>query len=159
MARVFGFLLAFVIISFGVWPYYNIYRLDTALGEADAQALAQFVDLPAIRLQYREEFGSTLKEAVPRPNADGEPLMAWVAESLTNLGDRALEQVVTLEFVRTLLRDAAARGTDKRPAYFMAGINRAFFQSWNRFEIQLGGDTQIEMTLEGIDWRITRIQQ
>lgn len=159
MARVVGFLIAFVILVFGAWPYYAVFRLDTALGQADAQALAPFVDLPAIRASYKNRFGDKLDEMVPQGEPEAEPLRSWLTDGLTRLGGQALEQVVTLDFVRSMLRNAVEEATDKRPAYLMAAVNYAFFTSWNQFEVRLGDKTKIHMTLEGIDWRITDIEQ
>lgn len=148
----------FVVVLYGSWPYYTIYRLDTALAAEDAQALAPFVDLPAIRAGYREQAGAALKDTMPdsSPSGDSEPLFEWLAESLRPLGEAALERTVTLDWVRYVLRDAAQRATDERPAYFIAGIDHVFFQSWNRFGIRLGS-TEVVMQLQGLNWRVTKV--
>ena len=47
MARTLGYLLLLAVIGYGLWPYYTIFRLDSALLVTDPQAIAPYVDLPA----------------------------------------------------------------------------------------------------------------
>lgn len=160
MARIIGYLLAFAVIGYGIWPYYTIFRLDTALADPSPKAIAPYVDLPAIQAAYKARLDSAVGGFKPRGDSDGERVVAWLAENLQRLGDSALDQAITLEWVRSTLRDAAARATEERPAYFMAGIDFAFFESWNRFVIRLGAlgnDTHVVMTLEDRAWHITDI--
>lgn len=162
MARILAALTLFAVIAYGVWPYYTIFRLDTALGEPDPESIAPFIDLVSIQDHYKQGLGAAVDDLVPRDQRDGEPLMDWLADGLQRLGDSALEQAVTVELVRGLLREAAARATDRRPAYFMAGIQRAFFTSWNRFSIRLGPSdhqTLVVMTLSTSGWRVTEIRR
>ena len=160
MTRFILFIALFVVVLYGSWPYYTIYRLDGVLGAEDVQAIAPFVDLPTIRAGYREQAGAALKDMMPDSSRGGEsePLVEWLAESLRPLGEAALERTVTLDWVRYVLRDAAQRATDKRPAYFIAGIDHAFFQSWNRFGIRLGS-TEVVMQLQGLNWRVTALEE
>lgn len=160
MKRIALFLVVFVVVLYGSWPYYTIYRLDSALGAEDVQAIAPFVDLSTIRAGYREQAGAALKDMMPDSSRGGEsePLVEWLAESLRPLGEAALERTVTLDWVRHVLRDAAQRATDERPVYFIAGIDHAFFQSWNRFGIRLGS-TEVVMQLQGLNWRVTALEE
>ena len=160
MARILGYLLAFAVIGYGIWPYYTIFRLDNALADTDPKALAPYTDLPAVKAAYRARLGETVGGFAPKGDSDGERVIAWLAGNLQRLGDSALDQAITYEWVRNALRDAAARATDKRPAYFMAGIDFAFFEAWDRFVIrlgQLGEETHVVLRLEGTQWRITDI--
>ncbi|NEX20829.1 DUF2939 domain-containing protein [Thiorhodococcus mannitoliphagus] len=161
MARIAGFLLAFCLIVFGVWPYYSLYRLDQALSEPDASAIAPFVDLGAIQQSYKARLSSGVDTILPTTDRAAVPGLEWLAKSLRELGDQALGQVITLDLVRSMLREAAIRATDQRPVYFLAGVDYAFFASWNRFRIRLGDQgepTEVLMRLEGIHWRITDIR-
>jgi hypothetical protein len=160
MARILGYLLLLGVIGFGLWPYYTIFRLDTALSLSDPQAIAPYVDLPAIQQHYKQRLGGTVNSFVPQGDGDSERAIAWLAQNLTRLGDGALDQAITVEWVRNTLREAAARGTESRPAYFMAAIDFAFFESWNRFVIRLGplgGETHVVLGLKGPYWRVTDI--
>ncbi|MCF7992327.1 MAG: DUF2939 domain-containing protein [Thiohalocapsa sp.] len=160
MARILVYLLAFAVIGYGIWPYYTIFRLDTALAQPSAKAIAPFVDLPAVQAAYKSRLDSAVGDFMPRGDSDGERVLAWLADNLQRLGDSALDQAITLEWVHGSLRDAAARATEERPAYFMAGIDFAFFESWNRFVIRLGvpgNDTHVIMRLQDWQWRITDV--
>lgn len=160
MKRILVYLLLFAAIGYGIWPYVTAFRLDTALAAPEPKALAPFVDLDAIQRNYKSRLGGAVDAFIPRSNDDSERVIAWLAQNLQKLGDSALEQAITYEWVRNSLRDAAARATDKRPAYFMAGIDFAFFESWNRFVIRLGrlgGETHVVMSLQDKHWRVTDI--
>ncbi|MGB5736711.1 MAG: DUF2939 domain-containing protein [Thiohalocapsa sp.] len=160
MARTLGYLLLLAVIGFGIWPYYTIFRLDSTLAVTDPQAIAPYVDLPAIQEHYKERLNGTVNGFVPQGNGDSERVLAWLAQNLTVLGDGALSQAITVEWVRNTLRDAAARGTDSRPAYFTAAIDFAFFEAWNRFVIRLGklgGETHVVLGLKGPYWVVTDV--
>jgi len=161
MARTLGYLLLVAVVGYGLWPYYTIFRLDSALAVSDPQAIAPYVDLPAIQQHYKQRLENNVNGLLPQGgNGDTERVIAWLAENLTRLGDGALSQAITVEWVRNALRDAAVRGTASRPAYFTAAIDFAFFESWNRFVIrlgQLGGETHVVLGLDGSHWRVTDV--
>ncbi|MGB5833815.1 MAG: DUF2939 domain-containing protein [Thiohalocapsa sp.] len=160
MARFIGYLLLFAIIGYGLWPYYTIFRLDSALAVSDPKAVAPYVDLPAIQQHYKERLENSLNPFIPRSDGDSERVIAWLAQNLPRLGDGALDQAITDEWVRNAIRAAAARGTDGRPAYFTAAIDFGFFESWNRFVIrlgELGGETHVVLGLNGPLWRVTDV--
>ncbi|MBK1722459.1 DUF2939 domain-containing protein [Thiocystis violacea] len=162
MARILAFLISFIVILYGVWPYYGLYRLDQALSEPDAAAIAPFVDLPAIQAHYQQRLGAGVAQIIPESDRGKVPMLDWLADGLRQLGDKALTQVISIDLVRGILREAAVRSTDKRPAYFLAGIDYAFFTSWNGFEVRLGESpdaTRVLMRRDGLDWRITDITQ
>jgi hypothetical protein len=159
--RVLGYLVFFALVAFVVWPYYQIFRLDEALGKNDMQALEQLVDVPAIRRNYKERLeGGLGLQPNPRPR-DAESALAWLQQNLQRLGDAALEQAITLDWVRDTLKEAAASATTKRPPYFLAAVTFACFESYDKFLIRLGelgeNATHVRMTLEGKSWRVTDI--
>ncbi|EGV31149.1 hypothetical protein ThidrDRAFT_2254 [Thiorhodococcus drewsii AZ1] len=160
MSRIITFLVAFLLIVYGAWPYYSIFRLDRALSEPDPAAIAPFVDLPAIRQSLKQRLAEGVRSDLPQGTDSSNPFVDLLAQGLSQIGDRLLEQGLDLTAVRNLLQATATQATDRRPAYFIAGIHWAFFSAWNRFEIRLGeGDnaTRILMQLEGVSWRITDI--
>ena len=160
MARILTSLVLLAILLFGLWPYYTIFRIDNALAQPNAAALAPYVDLPAVQSAYKQRLGHTVEGFVPRGDSDGERVIGWLAENLTRLGDTALDQALTLDWLRGMLQGAAEQATNKRPANFIAGIDFAFFESWNRFVIrlgELGAGTAVVLTLQGTDWRITDV--
>ncbi len=158
MAKLLVFVLLFLVVLYGVSPYYSIYRLDQALSEEDAAAIAPFVDLAAIQAQYKARLSDGVDQALTSQDQAAAPILDWISANLQQISGQALEQIVSVEFVRSILRKAAIDATETRPAYLIAGIDYAFFTSWNRFEIRLD-ETQVIMRLDGIDWRITDIRQ
>jgi len=160
MKRILIYLLLFAILGYGLWPYYTVFRLDNALAERDPKAIAPYVDLAAIRAHYKERLGGAVDAFTPRDNSDGERVIDWLAKNLRQLGDSALDQAITLEWVRNMLVDAASRAAGGGTARFMAGIDFAFFESWDRFVIRLGklgNATHVVLRLEGAEWRVTDV--
>ena len=150
-------LLVFILV-FIFWPYYHLYRIDDALGRAEPAALAPLTDLEAIgdNTKERLEWALGLKNVTTGNNP-----MGWFQQGLQRAGEVALEETINLEWVQSQLRDAAATATDKRPAYFLAAVDYAMFESWNSFLVRLGklgyNDTHIRLHLEGVTWKITDI--
>jgi hypothetical protein len=161
--RILGYLFLILIIVYGAWPYYHVYRLDDALGRNDTAALTGLVDVSAIRANYRERLDRGLGlQTLAQPEDTGGALV-WLQQNLQRLGDAALEQTITMEWVSNTLRAAAARASDEQPPYFIAGIDFAFFESYDRFLIRLGelgeNETHVRMRLEGTTWWVTDIIQ
>lgn len=160
MARLFAYLALLAAIGYGIWPYYTIFRLDAVLSGADPKAIAPYVDLPAIQRHYKQRLDAGADRCAPRADDDSERMISWLAQNLGRLGDGALSQAITEQWVVDALRAAAARATDKRPAYLTAGIDFAFFESWNRFVIRLGplgAETHVVLRPEGPVWRVTDV--
>ena len=157
--RILGYLTLFALIAFGAWPYYEVFRLDEALGKDDLGTLEELIDVSAIRHNYKDRLESGLG-IQPDPRDAGSAL-AWLQQNLRRSGDTALEQVITLEWARDTLRESAARATDKRPPYFMAAVTFAFFESYDSFIVRLGelgrGATHVRMELRDKAWRVTDI--
>jgi hypothetical protein len=157
--RFIGYLVVFALIAFGVWPYYSVFRLDDALSKDDTGELAPLVDLPAIRANYKSRVAAGAGQILPP--ADPGTALGWIRQNLERLGDSALDQAITLEWVRDTLREATVRATNQTPPYLLAGVDYAFFESYNRFLIRIGdlgrAPTHVRLSLEGTEWRITDI--
>jgi len=156
--RLLRYLVLFALVAFVVWPYYHIFRIDNALGRGDMQALEQFLDVPAIRRNYKERLERGLGL---RPELRDTDDMARMRQNLQRLGDVALERTITPEWVRDTLRQAAAAATDARAPYFMGAVTFAFFDSYDRFLIRLGrlgrDASHVRMGFRDWTWRITDI--
>lgn len=157
--RILGYLTLFALVAFGAWPYYEVYRLDEALGKDDTRVLEQLVDVPAIRRNYKKRLEGGLG-IQPNPR-DAGSAMAWLQQNLRHLGDAALEQAITLEWTSDTLKEAASRATDEYPPYFMAAVSFACFESYDSFIIRLGelgrNATHVRMRLRDKAWRVTDI--
>ena len=158
-----GYLVFIGLLVFAAWPYYHLYRLDDALGRDDPAALAELVDLQTLRENYKERLGAGL--GIPGAAADqgSNPsgALLWLQQNLQRMGDAALEGTITLDWVRDTLRQAAAAATAEQPPYFLAGVNFAFFESYDSFIIRLGelgvNATHVRMRLDQTAWRVTDI--
>ena len=150
------FLASFLVFLF--WPYYHIYRLDDALGRPEPAALAPLVDLDAIRdnTKARLTWAFGMRDAAP----EVEPLR-WLQQGLQRAGEVAIEDTIDLGWVQTQLRDAVSAATERRPAYLLAAVDFAMFESWNRFIVRLGrlgyGESHLRLHLEGLTWKVTDI--
>jgi len=157
--RFVGYVFLLALIAFGIWPYYQVFRLDQALGKKDMGTLSELVDLGAIRRNYKERLESGI-DVLP-PVAGGGDALKWLTQNLQRLGDAALDQVITLQWVSDTLKSAAARATTKRPPYLIAAVTFAFFESYDSFIIRLGelgkNASHIRMRLEHNSWRVTDI--
>ena len=157
MRRILGYLLLLAALGYGLWPYYTLFRLDDAVREPDAKALAPYVDLAAIKAHYRQRIERALPTFEPRSGSGADQVVVWLETNLSRLGEAALDQAITLDWVRNALREAAERTTDSRPALFLDAIDFAFFESWNRFVVRvgpIGSATHVVLGLDGKDWRI-----
>lgn len=157
MRFIISLLLASLLV-FLFWPYYHLYRLDDALGRPDPAALAPLVDLDAIRdnTKARLTWAFGMRDSAP----SAEPLR-WLQQGLQRAGEAALEDTIDLGWVQTQLRDAVSAATERRPAYLLAAVDFAMFESWNSFVVRLGrlgfGESHLRLRLEGLTWKVTDI--
>ena len=153
------YLLLFALVVFGVWPYYYVFKLDGALGQEDTTELATLVDLPAIRRNFKARVTAGADQLLPV--TDPKSTMGWIRLNLERLGDSALDQAITVPWVRETLRQAVTEATHQSPPFLLSGIDFAFFESYNRFLIRIGdlgrNPTHVRLTLEGTEWKITDI--
>ncbi|MCF1184713.1 hypothetical protein L0E83_14890, partial [Marichromatium gracile] len=95
------------------------------------------------------------------PAGEAGGVMHWLRQNVGELGDAALEQAITLPWARQTLREAVGRATSQTPPYLLAGIDYAFFESYDRFLVRIGelgkAPTHVRLELEGREWRITDI--
>lgn len=157
--RYIGYLILLALIGYGLWPYYSVYRLDEAINAQGTAELAQMVDLPAIRANYKRRVSAGVDGVLPADDQDS--VVSWIRQNLQRLGDSALEQAITLDWVRKTLRDAVTNATGQNQPYLLASIDFAFFESYDRFLIRIGklgeGATHVRLSLVGGQWKITDI--
>jgi len=161
MLALLRYLLLFALLAYGLWPYYHVFRLDAALGEADPSALDGLIDLQAIQHNYKERLHAGLGGLLePRPGAaDG--AVDRLSQGIERLGDAALEQYLTPARIREELREATREATEQSPPYLISAVTFAFFESFDRFLIRLGelgeNETHLRLRLQGTTWRLTDI--
>jgi hypothetical protein len=159
--RLFGYLILFALLGYGIWPYFTVFRLDQSINQEGTAQLSTMVDLPAIRANYKSRVTAGVDGLFPPGDPDS--VMGWIRQNVDRLGDSALDQAITLPWVRDTLGSAVTQATGQSPPYLLGGIDFAFFESYNRFLIRIGelgrSPTHVRMTLRGTDWKITDIIQ
>ena len=157
--RFIGYLLLLALITYGLWPYYSLYRLDGAIVRPDTAELATLVDLPAIRANYKRRLAAGVSGMLPAE--DPQSVTGWIRQNVERLGDSALEQTITLDWVRETVRDAVTQVTGQSPPYLIGAVDFAFFESHDRFLIRLGrlgeNATHLRLSRIGAQWKITDI--
>jgi hypothetical protein len=157
MARILGYLLLLAVLGYGIWPYYTLFRLDDTVREPDHEALAPHVDLSAIQANYEKRLEPGPPVFEPRSGRGSDQVVVWLADNLPRLGDAALAQAITLEWVHNALLETAERTTESRPALLIDAVDFAFFEAWDRFVVRfgpLGAETHMVLRLEWPEWRI-----
>lgn len=159
--RLFGYLLLLLLIIYGLWPYYSLYRLEGALLRPDDTELAILVDLPAIRANYKHRIAAGINTLLGPINPQAQGLAGWIRQGAEQLGERAIEGAITLGWVRETLRHAVSRITGQDPPYLLQAVEFAFFESPDRFLVRLGrlGENAVHLRLTRIGggWRLTDI--
>lgn len=165
MIRILFLLLLLAVVGYGIWPYAGVFRINSALEDQQTQALAPLVDLAAIQAHYKTRIGEGVSAILPRSSSDApsdaDKLMGWLRNNLEQLGDAALDQAITLDWVRNALLEASRRANGPGGGGFVQAVDFAFFESWNRFVIRLGKlgqhPTFVTLSFEAGAWRITDI--
>lgn len=160
MKTILAVLLA-ALLAFVAWPYYRLFQLDDALGNDNLPALAELMDLEAIRQHTQQRFNAGVK-GLSAGAPQGE-VLNWLRGQIERLGETALEQVINLEWVMTTLRQAATRHSNRPTPYFLSAVDFAFFESPSSFLIRIGRiedhPTHVRMSLKDYRWRVTDIIQ
>jgi hypothetical protein len=161
MARLAGLLILLALVGYGLWPYYTLFQLNRALNAGDAEALAPLVDLAEVRTHYKARISEQVGSFAPKGDSEADKVLRWLTDNLKQLGDAALDQAITLEWVRGMLLDAIERATGPQGRTLITAVDFAFFESWDRFVVRLGslGDapTFVILTLADGEWRVTDI--
>ncbi len=161
MARLLGLLILLAVVAYGIWPYYSVFRLGTALEQPEPDALAPLVDLPAIQAHYKERIAGPVSGLMPTGDSDSDKVIGWLAANLQKLGDAALDQAITLGWVRERLISAVKRANDHGSNTLLTAVDFAFFESWDRFVIRIGrlgeAPTFVVLRLQDGKWRATDI--
>ena len=135
------------------WPFLTLWQLDRALIRDDQASLARLVDLAAVRDAIRrslnKDAGGTLG-----PFSDG--FIEWLQKSIRRRGTSALEQEVTLAWVREQLLSRSPPGAGLWPA-----LSWAFFDNPLHFTLRLGGAAAapvvVRMRFAGGGWRVSAL--
>jgi hypothetical protein len=153
-----GLLLGLVVLAYLVWPYLALWSLSRALADPDPAALASHVDLPAVRDELRRKLN---KDAQSNIGTLSDPFLKWLAHGIHRLGAAALDELVTLAWVKERLEDGAPPGET-----LLSRVTYAFFDAPGGFTVALGaGGTgaaertlvHVRMTLQDLRWIVTAV--
>jgi hypothetical protein len=135
------------------WPYVDLWGLSQAVADPDPAALASRIDLKAVRSEIRQKLNKDSPSAIGRFS---DSFIQWLDHGIQRLGTGALDELVTLDWVRERLSDGAAPGQG-----FLPRVVYAFFDSPRGFAVSLSTGRQapvhFRMTLQGSQWRVTAL--
>jgi hypothetical protein len=143
-----------LLLSYLAWPYAVLWRIDQAARSGDMVALADLVDLASIRAEIKKKLN---KDADSTIGELSDSFIRWLEEGIAVMGSQAVDRLVTLSWVRTLL---LSRGTDSGEGFF-GQITYAFFDAPDGLIARIGpaSDTpvQLRLSLRGLEWRISAV--
>ncbi|MBN1637065.1 MAG: DUF2939 domain-containing protein [Deltaproteobacteria bacterium] len=149
-------------------PYITLYRIKTATDQQDTQKLSQHIDFPTLRLNLKEQIGSTIKKNLSDKNKNGNPLAAFTMAIADILVNKTIDAFVTPEGIATLMKgDKPEVGKPNKPKPSekdnkkLLGSAKMNYRSLNEFEIRVPNDTGNETTFilsrAGLKWKLTNI--
>ena len=151
--------LLLLLLAYIAWPYVTILRLDRALTNNDLTSLEHLVDLEAVQQELKERMDQGLHGAVGR---EKNPMLDFIRGGISQLGGSAIQQMVTMEWVRDKLLSKADRGSEGAPSW-LGAVGFAFFESYDRVLIRvgrLGADpVHVRLRLRDWDWRVVAVYE
>ncbi len=147
-----------VVTAFAGWPYFTMYRLDKAVVVNDSAALAELVDMTAVREEIKQNIDSDVSASV----AGGGKVGAWIRGGLADLTGNAVDKMIDIAWVRTTLAERPTQPPRSGPS-FLDSVSFAFFESIDRFAFrvgELGGDpVHVRMELSELGWQVVAIYE
>jgi hypothetical protein len=152
-ALVLVLLAAALLLAFLAWPYATLWRLDRAARSGDPAALADLVDLDAVRGEIKRKLN---KDADSTIGDLSDPFIRWLGEGIEVMGNDAIDRLVTLPWVQARLLDPrSGDGT----AGFLRQVTYAFFDAPDGFVVRIGPATgnpvHLRLTLRSLRWRLS----
>jgi len=142
-----------LILAFGAWPYYHLYRLDRALVQDDRNTLMALVDLDTVRTERKHR----LEPSVGETRNSVTEALHQMASVLTG---NNLDNTLTLDWVRAVLRAVPAHPDEDYPS-ILHYTSFAFFENFQHFLVRIRdlGENPIHVrwTLQDWMWRVTAI--
>jgi hypothetical protein len=157
MLRFFSFLFTLMFAAALIWPYYTLYRLDSALSANHLPTLQKMVDLAAVQAAHKHALSQTLPHHFGAQDNDN-PLVGLLRQGLGATGNMAVDYRIDLDWVRVSLY--SVEGQHAAPG-LLSALSFAFFESPTRFLVRLGnlGEHPVHfyLTLQDWNWRVTAI--
>ncbi len=151
--------LLLLLLAYVAWPYVTILRLDRALTNNDFDSLEYLVDLGAVQQAFKDRMEQGLQGTLGQ---DSGRMFDFIRGGISQLGGSAIEQLVTMEWVRAKLLSKSDPGPGGTPS-LLKPVSFAFFESYDRFLIrigQLGADpVHVRLRLQDWDWRVVAVYE
>jgi hypothetical protein len=142
-----------VLLAYLAWPYVTLWRLDRALAQDHPRALAPLVDLEAVRDEIRRRLNKESASAIGPVSDD---FVDWLEQAIRRNGAGAVEQQVTLEWLRERLLSQSPPG-----GRLTESLSRAFFDDPLHFSLRLGAPSGspvlVRLSFRGTGWRVTAL--
>lgn len=156
MKKFFISFLGLCAITYVAWPYFELWQLEQALvRKEDQEDLRRLVDLTAVRGEIKRRLNKDV--GVPVGNVSN-AFVNWLQDGIRRLGQDAIDQLVTLEWVRQQL---LSKTKSEDHSDFLRHVSYAFFDGPDDFLVRIGelGEDpvhlRLSLTLAG--WRVTAV--
>lgn len=181
MNKIVALLVVLICAAVLAWPYLSLYRLDRALAANDLPALAELVDVESVRGEVKAQVDDRVKRTVGGKSGT---VLGWIQTGVSQIGSRAVDLAVNLEWVADTLRDAGndlrngsgngsgnSSGNSSGTADATASgagapslLNRttyAFYERWDQFLVRIGDldrdPLHVRLALRGGSWKVVGI--
>lgn len=125
-------IILLIISAYLIWPYLQLWRLQCAAIQNNQQLLANLVDLTAVRESIKRRLNKDLPESNISPS---DIFINWIQDGLHRMGNQAIEQLVTLDWVQQQILSNLIPGI----LYCSPNnISYAFFIQLNQFLARIG---------------------
>jgi hypothetical protein len=137
------------------WPYVTLWRLDTAARSADPRDLAVLVDMNAVRGELKRKLNKDADSSIERLS---DPFIHWLEDGIRAKGSQAVDELVTLHWVRERLLEHAEPDAGEG---FMGQVAGAYLDGPTSFRLSIGSDgdlpVHVRMRLDGLSWRVSAV--
>jgi len=145
-------------VGYAASPYAALYRLDYAVRTGDAATLQTLVDWPSVREGIKEDICDGLA-GDPEQTIEHGKLPAFGASFMHGIAVNAVDRQVTPEALVDLSRHDNTTADESNTSI---GVNWAFFDDPSAFDVVINvpghqGPVRMQMTLQDLHWRVTRI--
>lgn len=148
---------AFLLLSLAylAWPYAVLWQLNQALVRDDRAALTELVDIEAVRAAITRKLNGDLQSAVGEVS---NRFVDWLQEGIRHSGARAVERLVTLDWVWTQILSKCPPDGE---GGFLPQVGYAFFEAYDHFLVRIGARGQapvyVLLRLKGFEWRVSAV--
>jgi hypothetical protein len=128
-------------------PYWELYRLRSAVQQRDAAAVAAHVDFPALRASVKAGFTGMFGKLMARPEMAGNPAMGYLQSMAGALVERLVDQAVSPAGVIAMFEQGRA-APDKPEAARAATPSEGkldyslAYRGWGAFAVSVKGQDE-----------------